>query len=197
MTQDLLINSLQMIGAIASLAYLFLLMKERVACWPFGIAGSLISIYLFMHTKLYSEAILYGFYAGMGVWGWLRWHRREAVQENLIIVHSLQFHLVAITLTCLAALGLGYGMSSVTDAQRPLIDAFTTAFSFFATYLQVAKVLESWLYWIVINAVAIWLYQDRALDIYAVLIAVYAVLSVCGFLAWRRSYQVQQVAAAL
>lgn len=178
----------QILGAVASLLYLFLLMRERVLCWPFGIVGSLLSVYLFLHAKLYSEAVLYFFYAVMGVWGWLRWHRRELAHNNPVITRSLAFHLRAIVLTSLVALGVGYFMTTYTDAQRPVIDAFTTAFSFFATYLQVAKVLESWLYWIVLNVVAIWLYQDRALDIYAALIAIYAVLSVSGYITWRRSY---------
>jgi nicotinamide mononucleotide transporter len=177
----------QILGAVASLLYLFLLMRERVLCWPFGIVGSLLSVYLFLHAKLYSEAVLYFFYAVMGVWGWLRWHRRELAHNNPVITRSLAFHLRAIILTSLVALGVGYFMTTYTDAQRPVIDAFTTAFSFFATYLQVAKVLESWLYWIVLNVVAIWLYQDRALDIYAALIAIYAVLSVSGYITWRRS----------
>ncbi len=177
----------QILGAVASLLYLFLLMRERVLCWPFGIVGSLLSVYLFLHAKLYSEAVLYFFYAVMGVWGWLRWHRREVAHNNPVITRSLVFHLRAIVLTSLVALGVGYFMTTYTDAQRPVIDAFTTAFSFFATYLQVAKVLESWLYWIVLNVVAIWLYQDRALDIYAALIAIYAVLSVSGYITWRRS----------
>lgn len=177
----------QILGAVASLLYLFLLMRERVLCWPFGIVGSLLSVYLFLHAKLYSEAVLYFFYAVMGVWGWLRWHRRELAHNNPVITRSLAFHLRAIILTSLVALGVGYFMTTYTDAQRPVIDAFTTAFSFFATYLQVAKVLESWLYWIILNVVAIWLYQDRALDIYAALIAIYAVLSVSGYITWRRS----------
>ena len=185
MDQGFVIIAVQVAGAVASLLYLYLLMRERVLCWPFGIVGSLLSVYLFLHTRLYSEAILYFFYAVMGVWGWLRWHQREAQDNNPITTRAAAFHLRAIALTAIAALGWGWAVGAFTDAQRPLIDAFTTAFSFFATYLQIAKVLESWLYWIVLNAVSIWLYQDRALDIYALLIAIYTVLSVTGFVQWR------------
>jgi len=195
MMQDSLITLVQILGAMASLAYLFLLMRERVLCWPFGIVGSLLSVYLFIHAKLYSEAVLYFFYAAMGVWGWLRWRQRDAELDNPIVVYSFRFHRKAIVCTAVAALGLGIAIQSMSDAQRPIIDAFTTAFSFFATYLQIAKVLESWLYWIVLNGVAIWLYQDRALDIYAALIAVYAVLSIWGFVTWRRVHQTQISAA--
>ena len=66
-----------------------------------------------------------------------------------------------------------------------------TVFSFLGTYLQITKVLESWLYWLVINLASVWLYQDRGLEIYAVLMGLYSILSVYGFLRWRKSYRSQ------
>lgn len=183
---------IEMLGAGASLIYLVLLVKERVLCWPFGILGSLLSVYLFFYSKLYSEALLYSFYAVMGVWGWVRWQQRSAAGSNPVIRRTLAYHARAIVITSLAAVGLGTLMATATDAQRPLFDAFTTAFSFFATYLEIAKVLEAWGYWVILNLASVWLYQDRALDIYAAQIAVYSVLSVWGFVNWRRSYRAQQ-----
>lgn len=185
---------IEILGASASLIYLVLLVKEKVLCWPFGILGSLLSVYLFFHSRLYSEAVLYFFYAVMGVWGWVRWQQRSAAGANPVIMHTLAFHLRAIAMTSLAALGLGTLMITTTDAQRPMFDAFTTAFSFFATYLEIAKVLEAWGYWVLLNLASVWLYHDRALDIYAAQIAVYSVLSVWGFISWRRTYIAQQTA---
>ena len=175
----------------ANLAFILLLIREKVLCWPFGIAGSLLSIYLFIDARLYFEAFLYLFYVLFGVWGWLRWHRREEQHHNPVVRWRPALHLVAITTCSALALLLGYGALSFTDAQRPFFDAFTTLFSFFATYLEVAKVLEAWVYWIAINTASIWLYQDRNLDIYAGLIGIYAVLSVWGLISWRRTWLAQ------
>ena len=52
--------------------------------------------------------------------------------------------------------------------------------------------LETWVYWIVLNLASIWLYMDRSLDIYAALICVYAVMSVVGLVQWSRVYRRQQ-----
>lgn len=184
--------AIEILGASASLLYLVLLVREKVLCWPFGIIGSLLSVYLFIHSRLYSEAVLYFFYAVMGVWGWLRWHQRSAAGNNPVITKTLLYHLRAIVLTSLAAVGLGAFMLNVSDAQRPLFDAFTTAFSFFATYLEIAKVLEAWGYWFILNLASVWLYHDRSLDIYAAQIGIYSVLSVWGFISWRRTWLTQQ-----
>jgi nicotinamide mononucleotide transporter len=175
----------------ANLAFILLLIREKVLCWPFGIAGSLLSIYLFIDARLYFEAFLYLFYVLFGIWGWLRWHHREEQHDNPVVRWRPALHLAAIVTCSAFAVLLGYGALAFTDAERPFFDAFTTLFSFFATYLEVAKVLEAWVYWIGINLASIWLYHDRNLDIYAGLIGLYAVLSVWGLVSWRRTWKAQ------
>lgn len=171
----------------ANLLYVLLLIRERITCWAFGIIGSLLSVFLFLEARLYSESLLYLFYAAMAVWGWLRWHGQQAVADNPVIRWQFAQHLRAIIMAALLALGLGCSLHFYSDAERPLFDAFTTVFSFLGTYLQINKVLESWLYWIVINLASVWLYLDSGLAVYAALMVFYALLSVSGYLQWRRS----------
>ena len=180
----------------ANLIYIVLLIKERIACWAFGIVGSLLSIYLFIDTRLYSEAFLYSFYALLGVWGWIRWHQQIAHNSNPVIRWRIEAHLRAIAMACVIAIGLGYTVQFYTNAERPLFDAFTTVFGFLGTYLEITKVLEAWIYWLLINLASVWLYHDRSLDIYAVLIGFYSILSVWGFLRWRKSYHEQLALSA-
>jgi len=185
-------TGIEIFATLAGLIYIILLIRENIICWPFGIAGSLLSIYLFIDGKLYSEAFLYSYYVFMGAWGWLRWSQRNAAHDNPVVRYGLPAHLTIVLVSAAVALVLGGFFSSYTDAQRPYIDAFTTAFSFAATYMEVKKVLETWVYWIVLNLASIWLYMDRSLDIYAALICVYAVMSVWGLVQWTRVYRAQQ-----
>ena len=69
---------LEILATGANLVYVVLLIKEKIACWACGIVGSFLSIYLFIDARLYSEAFLYLFYALLGVWGWMRWHRQRS-----------------------------------------------------------------------------------------------------------------------
>jgi len=186
--------AVETLAAGANLVYILLLIRERIACWAFGIVGSLLSVWLFVDTRLYSEALLYFFYAVMGVWGWLRWRRREAAHDNPVVIWRAHAHLAALAMVSGAAVLLGYVAQTYSDAERPVFDAFTTCFSFFATYLEIAKVLEAWVYWFALNLASIWLYHDRSLDIYAALIGVYSVLSIWGFFSWLHSYRAQQSA---
>ena len=182
---------LEIVATGASLIYIVLLIKEKIACWAFGIIGSLLSIYLFIDARLYSESFLYLFYAGMGVWGWIYWHRKLEADSNPVIRWQAHRHLLAIIIACVLAAALGFTVQHYTDAQRPLFDAFTTVFSFLGTYLEITKVLEAWVYWLIINVASVWLYHDRDLDIYAVLIGFYSLLSIWGYISWRKTYQAQ------
>lgn len=177
---------IEILATACGLLYIILLIQEKIHCWVFGICGSLLSVYLFIVTKLYSEAFLYSYYVVMGIWGWVHWASRERAHDNPIVRYRAQDHLLIMSVAALGALALGTFFASTSDAQRPYIDAFTTSFSFAATYMQVKKVLENWYYWIVLNIVSIWLYMDRSLDIYAMLIFVYAGLSVFGLYQWLR-----------
>ncbi len=184
-------TAIEILATLAGLVYIVFLIREKVICWPFGIAGSLLSIYLFIDGKLYSEAFLYSYYVVMGFWGWVRWSRRESAHANPVVRYSFPAHSLIILVSSLGAIALGSFFAHYSDAQRPYIDAFTTAFSFAATYMEVKKVLETWYYWIVLNLASIWLYMDRDLDIYAGLICVYAVLSVWGLVQWQQIHRRQ------
>lgn len=176
-------------ATLCGLAYIVLLIRQRIACWPFAIAGACLSIYLFFHAKLYSEAGLYLFYVGAGIWGWMRWSRRS--DDNPVIVLPIWMHAIFIFAGTALAFAAAWTLHQTTDAARPYIDALTTVFSLIATYMEVTKALEAWIYWLAINLVSIWLYQDRELDIYAGLIAVYAVLSAWGLYSWWGAYRSQ------
>lgn len=182
---------IEILATGASLIYIVLLIREKISCWPFGIAGSLLSISLFLDARLYSETVLYFFYAVMGVWGWVHWHKQLETDSNPVIRWQAHRHLMAIVIACILATTLGYTVQFYSDAERPLFDAFTTVFSFLGTYLEITKVLEAWIYWFAINLASVWLYHDRSLDIYAVLIGFYSVLSIWGYLRWHRVYTAQ------
>ncbi len=48
------------------------------------------------------------------------------------------------------------------------------------------KVIENWLYWIVIDGVSVFLYLDRGMYLTAALFVAYVVIVVFGYFNWRR-----------
>ncbi len=182
---------LEIIGAILNLIFVVLLLRQNIWCWAFGIAGSFVSVALFIDAKLYSESILYTFYVGIGVYGWLHWQGKDNSGIPIIIWNGLR-HLKTILLGVMLSYGLGYYFSHFTDAKSPFLDATSTIFSFIASYLEAQKVLSAWLYWVVLNIVSIGLYYSRDLNIYAAYSVVLTILSVVGFIKWRNAFAEQK-----
>jgi len=187
--QPMSINTiLEIITVVLSLTFLFLLIRENVWCWIFGIISSAISIYLFYTTKLYSESMLYFFYVLFGIYGWYVWTNPTSGKEVSISKFGTSKHLVVIVLGILSAVLLGYFFKNYTDANKSFVDAHTTVFSFIATYLEAHKYLYTWIYWLILNGVSIWLYYTQGLQIYGGLMVVYFIMSGVGFWNWRKKY---------
>jgi len=186
MSLDLFI---EITATITSLIYLFLLMKENIWCWFFAIVSSVLSIYLFVGAKLYSESFLYFTYILFGIYGWYKWSSNTNTGDTLKVSKlPVKTHGLWIIVGFLLAFALGYLFKNYTDAEKSFIDSNTTIFSLIASYLQTHKYLYSWVYWIIINGITIWLYATQGLSILAGLMVIYFVMSAVGLWRWRQSY---------
>lgn len=188
-----MIDNLELIAVILGLIYLILLIKEKIACWIFGILSSAISIYLFYSIQLYSEAILYFYYVIIGIYGFWLWSTKGLEKKSFQIKDfKLRSHLITLVIGIVLSLLSGYSFSSLSDASSPYLDSFTTIFSFIASYLQAKKILSSFIYWIVINAATLYLYLHKELEFYFFLTVVYFIFSFVGFITWQRKMALQR-----
>ena len=129
------------------------------------------------------ESILQVYYAGMAVYGWQQWQKKVNDQARAIRTWPIRQHLISLALI-LAGTYIAGQLLLQTDARLPYIDAFTTVASILTTYMVTQKILENWIYWLVIDLVSIFLYLDRALYFTALLFSVYIVIIGFGWLQW-------------
>lgn len=176
-----------------AVAYLLLAMRESVLCWYAAFASTAIYTVIFWNVSLVMESALNVFYMAMAVYGWWEWKKGGSDHEG-VPIHTwpLRYHLWTIAGVLITAVLAGWLLTG-TGAARPHVDSFTTVASVVTTFMVARKVLENWLYWIVIDAVSIWLYMDRGLQSTAALFAVYVVLAVVGYLSWRRKLEADTI----
>jgi nicotinamide mononucleotide transporter len=174
---------IELIAVILAISYLLLAMKQQIWCWPAAFLSSLIYLYVFFEVRLYMESILQVYYAGMAVYGWQQWQKKVNDQARAIRTWPIRQHLISLALI-LAGTYIAGQLLLQTDARLPYIDAFTTVASILTTYMVTQKILENWIYWLVIDLVSIFLYLDRALYFTALLFSVYIVIIGFGWLQW-------------
>ena len=182
---------LEIIAVITAIIYLILAAKESIWCWLFAFISTAIYIYLFHEVSLISESLLNVFYLVMAVYGWLSWRSGERSDHHKPIVSwGLKKHVLIILITALCVPGLGM-LTKQLGADFPYLDAFTTCFAVVTTFLLVYKVLENWYYWLVIDAVSVYLFWQKGLHLTAFLFGVYVILVFVCIHQWRQSYAQQ------
>ena len=166
-----------------SLTFLFLLIKENKWCWPFGIVSSLLFIYIFYQSQIYVEAVLYIYYVLIGIYGWHVW-TDDKKDELQVTTWSWLKHIPIVFIGGLLSFGLGWFFKTYTDGQRTYVDATNSIFALIASYMEVHKIFSSWIFWIIVNGITIWLYWDSNLKVASGMMVVYFVVSIFGFIDW-------------
>ena len=183
------ISSLEIVSVAFGLAYVILATRENIWCWPAALIGTGTGILVFWDASLLMESALNVYYLGMAVYGWWAW-QYGGQQKSTLPVSSWrgQHHLRAVGLIIILTLVSGSLLSNHTNAALPYVDSFTTWSAVVTTWMVARKILQNWLYWIVIDTVSVWLYLQRELYLYALLFIAYSVIAVFGYLIWRNHY---------
>jgi nicotinamide mononucleotide transporter len=172
---------------IFALVYVILAAVENVWCWLFGILGSALSVYLCYAGDLFLESGLQVFYVFIGIYGWYEWlHGSKQKLQLHIISFSLLKTSYLILIGCIIWIPFGYLAHNFSKQVYPYLDAFITAFSIVATWMTAKKIIQNWIFWVIIDALAIILYRSRGYYLIALLYGIYTILSIIGYLQWKK-----------
>ena len=176
----------ELLAVVLAIAYLLLAMRESLWCWYCALVSSTLYTVLFWDVSLLMESALNVFYMAMAVYGWWEW-KYGGRRHDGITIHRwpLGTHLRVFGLIALVTLVSGYLLTENTTAVWPYVDAFTTWAAVVTTWMVARKVLENWLYWVVIDGVSALLYIDRGLYLTALLFMAYVVIVIFGYFNWR------------
>lgn len=192
---------MEWVAVLTSVLYVIFAARERIVCWFFALLTSVLYIYICIDSKLYAESILQGFYFIMAIVGWMEWTDRKFIkfrQEEVLDLAPKKnarirkwrpsVHLINIAVSGVVAFVVGFTLDLFSDQANPYLDSLITVFSLAATYMVTQRVLENWIYWIVIDIASIYLYYDRGLHLSALLFVFFTILAVIGYFSWRKRY---------
>jgi len=202
----------EIIAAVLALLYLALAMVRSMWCWLCAFISSAIYVVLMAKQGLPMDALLSFYYVVMAVYGYVSWNSgKQDDGEMQIVVWSFKQHVAAIALILVLStinsyvlqhiapwmaevsqkLDLGY----VQQVRSPWLDSFVTWSSVVTTWMVARRVLENWLYWIVVDGIAAGLYWTRDLKYTAALFVIYVGMVIYGYFQWRRKLQLVTVTA--
>lgn len=183
----------ELVAVVLAVAYLLLAVRENISCWYAAFVSSAIFLWLFSNVHLYMDASLQIYYLAMAVYGWYQWKWGSKGEDSVpITIWPMYNHLIAIGATALATAISAYLLSTYTSDQLPWLDSFTTWGAIVTTWMVARKILDNWPYWLVIDAVSIYMYVNRELYFTALLFIVYVIIIGFGWASWIKSYRLQR-----
>ena len=186
MTALAAVSPVEWLAVVLALGYLLLAIRQNPWCWAFSVASSLLYLVLFARAGLVMQAALQVFFVAMAAYGWRQWRGGGVAAPARVRRWPARWHVGSIVAIALAAaingaLIAGPGAATWVSCA----DAAIAWGSVLTTWLVARKVLENWLYWIVIDLAAAVLYAAQGLSATAGLYLLYAALAVRGHAAWR------------
>jgi nicotinamide mononucleotide transporter len=173
------------IADATGVAYVLLVMRQRRVGWVLGGISSLILTALAWQSRLPMQALLQFSYVVAAVYGWWSWSRGGGSRP--IGLWHWRGHVLVIAGS--VALSLVVSRLLGGESAFPFTDSLVFCIGMFATWLLARVYLENWAYWILIDAVSIYLWLAQGSVAIAALFVVYLSLAVAGLVQWWKGWR--------
>jgi nicotinamide mononucleotide transporter len=179
-------NLLEIAANAFNAASIFLAARNSVHVWWTSIVGCTLFAWVFFGAKLYADVTLQGFFIVASAIGWWRW-LHGALGQELPVRYSPRSLIVWATCAgAVVAIGYGWLLYRFTDAYAPFLDSIVLAFSVVGQLLLVARRVENWWFWLLVNTIAVPLYFSRGLFVTSALYVTFWVNAIVALIKWRQ-----------
>jgi nicotinamide mononucleotide transporter len=179
-------EGLQWVAVALGVAEVLYAKANRIALYPVGIAGTLLSIYILYRAGLFAECLLNGYYVVMSIYGWWYWIKKK----NEPPVKTTYCDTREWILVCGIVLGgsvlLSILLKYFTPSTVPVWDAWVSATAWAGMWLLAKRKIENWILLNISNAFAIPLLVYKQLPLYAGLTLFLFLVAIQGYFQWRK-----------
>ncbi|WP_428654641.1 nicotinamide riboside transporter PnuC [Runella sp.] len=186
-------------GAVA----VWLSARENVWSWIVGLLNVVLAFVLFYQIQLYPDMFLQVFFFITNLIGWWQWKYPKAIEANL----KNELKISKLTLQQWLTLGAGglvftFAMGSFAQnlheffpvlfskpSAFPYMDSFTTVMSIVATFMLIRKKIEAWYVWLVVDAIATYMYYLKEVKLYSLLYFLFCFIAAFGAYHWTKEYR--------
>lgn len=173
---------------IASVAYA---KKEDIMVYPTGLLGTAITAYIFFVDRLLGDMMLNFYFSMVSIYGWWNWSRRGENRGAVVVIGRTDAREKWIGLGLFVmTMALTYGVYRAFGAEiqgSNYVDILTSGIFFTAMWYMANKKLENWTLWIIGDLITVPLYAYRGWGMFSLQYLIFTVLSIQGYIAWKKS----------
>lgn len=197
---------LEFFGTLAGALAIWLSAKASVWNFPVGIVNVILFFFLFYQVQLYPDMFLYAFFFVTNMIGWWRWTHPKKFEEDqkheLRVSYMKRKHFMTILFLGITGTFLFGSLAAniheifpvifPKPSAFPYLDSFVAVMSIITTFLVINKKIESWIFWILIDTIATYMYFSKGIKFVALEYLAFCFIAVFGLWNWireHRSYQ--------
>ncbi len=194
---------LEFFGTVAGGFAVWLSAKGNLWSWPLGIINVVLFFFLFFQVQLYPDMFLNVFFFITNIIGWWRWANPKKEEEDRKKELKVSY-LPVRQLVIFSVIGIAGTIVSGNLASRlhewlpgiftkpsafPFLDSFVTVMSIIGTFWMIQKKVESWILWIVVDAVATGMYFVKGIKFVGAEYFVFCFIAAFGLWNWMQEYR--------
>lgn len=183
-------NWIEITAAILGLIGIFLQIKQNPWYWLTSIIMVILYMFVFFQSKFYADMSFQFYYLIVSIYGWYYWIKHKNVKDSSEIQTTnlnLKGWLISIFSSAIFFILIYLILNHLTDSDVAMGDALTTSLSIVATWLLARKILENWIFWIIVDFISTALYIYKGLYPTAILFSVLTILAVYGYFKWKKT----------
>ncbi|MCE2961926.1 MAG: nicotinamide riboside transporter PnuC [Chitinophagales bacterium] len=183
---------LEIVAASIGIVSVLFSIRKSIWVYPIGIVSTGLYSYLNYDWKLYGELLINVYYTIMSLYGWGLWFiGKEDFSYAIKISNSIGIltWIGLFTLGFSAVLSIYFYIYGTFTAIPTInyIDSLTASLFIVAMYLMAHKRIENWIFWIIGNTLAIYLFIYKGYAITAFQFFVFLILAGRGWFEWRKN----------
>ena len=184
-------NIFQFMGVLFSIIYVLFSIRQNILCWPALIIAALFNFYAYYLINLPLQSIMQLFFILTAFYGWYKWKKSQEKSTLLVNRWQIKSHLIWLTIGLTSTLVIGFFLNSINSnsifhSSYPFLDALMFVFNIIPMYMTGKKILESWIYFIVIDIISGIFYAITGEFFFCFLFFCYIGFATQGYLTWKK-----------
>lgn len=180
------VNKLETVAVFFSFACTWLCTRQVRFNYVLGIISTVLLSYVFWKANLYGSMALNIYLIPTVIYGWFIWGK----DENTRPVQHVKLRAVALyaLFTSITWAGAYFTIKALGGSMGAL-DGWLLVGSILAQYLLDRKKIETWMVWIAVNVVSVYVYFQSGLYLLAAQFALFLVNAIIAYFQWKKTLE--------
>ena len=180
-------NIYQFLGVVFSIVYVMFSIKQNILCWHALIIASILNMFAYNLIDLPLQVVMQLFFIGTAIYGWYNWHQAENKGKLKVKSWDTTKHIKWVSFGLLITCVLTILLKELNlNSNYPFLDSLMFVFNIIPMYLTGKKVLESWIYFILIDIVSGLFYLITNQYFFCFLFFCYIGFAISGYKTWKK-----------